>query len=59
MKAMKVVKMIAWTAGMSAAAFLILDGKVRTPDAVKHAFLGAVLGLLLGSSLVWHERNSK
>ena len=53
------VKVVAWTAGMTVAVYLIFDGKGETPDAGKHALLGAALGFVLGALFVWQQRGVK
>jgi uncharacterized protein len=52
-------KLIGWMLGMSFAVFLILDGKSQTPDAGKHALLGAALGFVLGAFVVWQQSGVK
>ena len=44
----KIIKIISWTVGMAMGVFLITDGKMETVHPLRHALIGAAIGLVLG-----------
>jgi hypothetical protein len=59
----KIIKVVGWTLGMAFAVYLIMDGKsIAPPHPIKHALIGAAMGLVLGIlfalNLKTNKRNS-
>ena len=44
----KLIKIIGWTVGVVVGVFLIVDGKMETFHPLRHALIGAAIGLVLG-----------
>ena len=44
----KLIKIIGWTVGVAVGVFLIVDGKMETFHPLRHALIGAAIGLVLG-----------
>ena len=53
----KLIKIVGWTVGMALAVFLITDGKMETFHPLRHALIGAVIGLALGFTFAGNKKH--
>lgn len=55
----KILKIVAWTLGMTVGVYLITDGKSISEHPLKHALIGASIGLVLGFLFARNLKPSK